>query len=244
VDTGTGVTLDGSGSSDPDGDTITYSWALTRPDGSGATLSGANTASPTFTPDIDGDYVATLIVNDGELDSDPDSVTVTASSIPPPANQAPIADAGPNQEVETGTGVTLDGSGSSDPDGDTITYGWSLTVPDGSSATLTGADTASPSFTPDVDGDYVATLVVNDGELDSDPDSVTVTASTTPVIDGFELYAVNCEGCHDPIAVSEKRGASATEIQDAIDDNKGNMGFLDFLTPDEVQAISDALNTP
>ncbi len=244
VDTGTGVTLDGSGSSDPDGDTITYGWSLTVPDGSSAALGGADTASPSFTPDVDGDYVATLVVNDGELDSDPDSVTVTASSIPPPANQAPIADAGPNQEVETGTGVTLDGSGSSDPDGDTITYSWSLTVPDGSSATLSGADTASPSFTPDVDGDYVATLVVNDGELDSDPDSVTVTASTTPVIDGFALYAEFCEACHDPIAESEKRGASAAEIQGAIDQNKGGMGFLDFLTPDDVQAISDALNTP
>lgn len=243
VQTGTGVQLDGTGSSDPDGDTITYSWSLTVPDGSAANLAAADTSMPSFIPDVDGDYVATLVVNDGELDSAPDTVTVTASA-EPPANQAPIADAGPNQEVDTGTGVTLDGSGSSDPDGDTITYSWSLTVPDGSSAALSGADTASPSFTPDVDGDYVATLVVNDGELDSDPDSVTVTASTTPVIDGFALYAEFCEACHDPIAESEKRGASAAEIQGAIDQNKGGMGFLDFLTPDDVQAISDALNTP
>ena len=243
VQTGTGVQLDGTGSSDPDGDPITYSWSLTVPDGSAASLSAADSSMPSFASDVDGAYIATLVVNDGELDSAPDTVTVTASA-EPPANQAPIADAGPNQEVETGTGVTLDGNDSSDPDGDTITYSWALTRPDGSSASLSGADTASPTFTPDIDGDYVATLVVNDGELDSDPDSVTVTASTTPVIDGFELYAVNCEGCHDPIAVSEVRGASAFEIQDAIDKNKGNMGFLNFLSPAEIQAISDALNTP
>jgi len=244
VETGTGVMLDGTGSSDPDGDTLSYSWTLDVPAGSSASLSAADTATPSFTADMDGDYVATLVVNDGALDSAPDTVTITASATPPPANQAPIADAGPNQTVDTGTEVTLNGNGSSDPENDAIAYSWTLSAPGGSAASLSGADTPNPTFTPDVDGDYVAKLIVNDGQLDSDPDSVTVTASTPVTLDGVQLYADNCEGCHNPIASSDKRGASAAEIQDAIEKDKGGMGFLSFLTADEIQAIADALSAP
>jgi hypothetical protein len=172
--------------------------------------------------------------------------TPVAVMAPPPDNQEPVADAGTDQAVDTGMEVTLDGSGSSDPDGDPITYSWSLVVPGGSAAVLSGADTDAPTFTSDVDGDYVATLIVNDGELDSDPDSVTVTATTVIAIDGAQLYADNCSGCHGPLAVSTKLGASAAEIQNAIDQNIGGMGIpsLEALTPEEIQAISDALAIP
>lgn len=242
VVTGTGVMLDGSASSDPDGDAITYSWSLTAPAGSTAVMGGADTAMPSFTADVDGDYVGTLVVNDGTLDSAPDAVTIAASATPP-ANRAPVADAGPNQSVDTGNPVTLNGAGSSDPDGDTVTYSWTLTTPAGSSVALSGADTASPSFTPDVDGDFVATLIVNDGSLDSDPDSVTVTASTPVVLNGFALYADNCERCHRAIGNTDINNRSAAGIQRAIDNNEGGMGFLSSLSADEVQAISDALMT-
>jgi len=142
--------------------------------------------------------------------------------------------------------VTLDGSGSSDPDNDAITYSWSLAVPVGSTAVLSGADTVAPTFTPDIDGDYVATLIVNDGQLDSDPDSVTLTATTLNVIDGAQLYADHCEICHEPLADSTKKGRSALQIQTAIDLNIGGMGTpeLEALTSAEVQAISDALAIP
>jgi hypothetical protein len=75
--------------------------------------------------------------------------------------------------------VNLNGGGSTDPDGDTLTFGWSLTtLPAGSSATLTGPASETPSFVADVAGTYVATLVVNDGTL-SDNDSVTIIAGTS-----------------------------------------------------------------
>jgi hypothetical protein len=97
------------------------------------------------------------------------------------ANEPPVADAGPDQIVEwTGASVDLNGSGSSDDDDDPLTYSWVLTSkPLGSTASLTGANTATPSFTPDLLGDYVVELVVNDGTDDSDPDTVTITVQDT-----------------------------------------------------------------
>jgi len=239
VNFGDGVTLDGSASSDPEGDPLTYAWTLTVPDGSAAALNGADTAMPTFVTDLVGDYVAELTVDDGEF-SDSDSVTVTA--VDPNVNQPPVADAGPDQGVTTGDSVTLDGSGSSDPDGDAISYSWTLDAPMGSTTTLDDATIAGPSFTADVAGTYTATLVVNDGTDDSAADAVVITAEdpvmAPPPPDGVQLYADNCQGCHGSLAGAPNW--SAADIQGAIDQNKGGMGSID-LTPEEIQAIADAL---
>jgi len=121
---------------------------------------------------VDGEYLATLVVNDGTSDSDPDSVEIEAEVEP---NEAPTAEAGADQTVTTGAMVQLDGSGSSDPEDDSLTYSWTLAAPDGSGATLSDATIVAPTFVADVDGEYLATLVVNDGTSDSDPDSVEIT---------------------------------------------------------------------
>jgi len=86
-------------------------------------------------------------------------------------NQPPVADAGDDQTVIAGQMVALDGTRSSDPDGDELTFAWTL-----ASAPLSGADTASPMFCAADAGAYTAELVVNDGMAGSDPDEVTVTA--------------------------------------------------------------------
>ncbi len=177
---GTLVNLSGAGSSDPEGSPLTYSWTLTRPGGSAAVLSDPGSVTPSFTADVPGTYVATLVVNDGTDDSAPDSVTITAT-----VNQPPLAQAGPDQTVDAGDLVQLNGAGSSDPEGQPLTYSWSLTRPAGSSAALSNATAVAPSFTADVDGSYSATLVVNDGNSDSAPDTVIITAETDdpPVAD-------------------------------------------------------------
>src|SRR5690554_3551936 len=176
IATGSVVTLNGAASSDADGDTLSYQWSLTSvPSGSAAALSNATGASPTFTADIDGSYIAQLTVNDGTGNSAPDTVTIVAST----ANSVPVANAGADQNIATGSVVTLNGAASSDADGDILSYQWSLiSVPSGSAATLNNITGASLTFTADIDGSYIAQLTVNDGTENSAPDTVTIVAST------------------------------------------------------------------
>jgi hypothetical protein len=169
------VTLNGSASSDANNDPLTYNWSLTsKPFGSKALLAGATSAAPTFTADIAGTYVASLVVNDGKVSSAPAAVIVTVAA----ANAAPVADAGAAQSVLAGALVKLDGGASSDANDDPLTYSWSLTSrPPSSLAVVAGATSVAPTFRADVEGIYVASLVVNDGKASSAPAITLVTAS-------------------------------------------------------------------
>lgn len=154
----TPVTLDGSGSSDADGDALTYSWTL---DGNEVSTDAS------FSSDLaDGSYTFTLTVSDGE-ESDSDEVTVTV------LNTVPVADAGADITLEaTGptTPVTLNGSGT-DADGDALTYSWS----NGSADAATDVDLGV--------GSHTFTLTVSDGQGASHSDEVTVTITDTTAPD-------------------------------------------------------------
>ena len=178
VATPSSVTLNGSASSDANGDTLTFAWTLvSEPDGSSITLANANTVSPTFTANVDGVYEFSLVVNDGQVDSAGVTVSVTASTL----NIAPIANAGIDQNVPVGATVSLDGNSSSDAnDGDVLTYAWTLVRPALSNAILTSETSAFPSFTADEAGIYSIQLIVKDDEnLSSAIDTVVVTVSIT-----------------------------------------------------------------
>ena len=114
----------------------------------------------------------------GQLSLGTDTATDTVTITVTPANRAPTANAGTDQTVSSGASVTLDGSGSSDPDtGDTLTYSWSQTS--GTTVSLTGTTTASPTFTaPTVTAStsLVFTLTVSDGTA-SATDTVTITVN-------------------------------------------------------------------
>ncbi|WP_431777860.1 PKD domain-containing protein [Ottowia caeni] len=193
VPTGVRVSLNGSASAGSNGEPLTYKWRLTSvPAGSTAVLQGAETEQPSFFPELDGQYVVSLIVNDGQVDSAPATVAVLASS----GNIAPTANAGMSQYVQPQTSVTLDGSASADANGDPLTYRWSMTSkPEGSAASLSSSAAVHPTFVADKEGEYVVSLVVNDGTVDSEPAAVTVNVSTS----SLTLYSI-----HDVFGVYEQ----------------------------------------
>jgi hypothetical protein len=172
------VALNGSGSTDVDGNALAFAWKFVKaPDGSTATLSNPTAVIPTFTADVPGEFVVQLIVNDGVVDSTPKTVTITT------ANNPPYAKAGPDQTAAVGSVVNLNGMASSDPEGTSLTYGWSLIVrPEGSLATIANADSPTPSFTAGAAGVYVAQLIVNDGLLDSAPDTIVIDTHNVPPV--------------------------------------------------------------
>jgi hypothetical protein len=151
VASGAVVALDGSVSSDPKGLALGFSWTQTI--GAPVTLSGATSKTPTFTaPSLPSGQppallTFSLVVNSGNGTSAASTVVVTVNPAQP-LNPAPVARAGADQAVASGASVTLDGSTSADPDGEAITFSWSQTA--GATVTLTGANTARPTFTAPV----------------------------------------------------------------------------------------------
>ncbi|RJP84137.1 MAG: hypothetical protein C4518_19730 [Desulfobacteraceae bacterium] len=137
------VSLNGSGSSDPDGDTLSYQWIQNS--GPTVTLSDDSSAAPTFTaPSVISDVILTftLIVEDDEGLTSRDTVTVTVY----PSSVLPVADAGPDQEVDEGAKniVTLDASGSSDADEGIKSYLWEQQ--DGIGVVLSNPSAIMPTF--------------------------------------------------------------------------------------------------
>ena len=124
------------------------------------------------------DRTVTFTVNDGDANSNQLTRDVTIMLVP---NQPPVADAGSDQTVEctspSGADVTLDGSGSSDPDNATLTYTWR----EGGNV-IAGPITnaTSPPVTLAL-GAHTIELTVDDGDGEISTDEVIVTVQdTTP----------------------------------------------------------------
>ena len=242
---GVALAFDGSGSSDPNGDALTYTWEF----GDGAMGSGV---SPSHAYAAVGEYTVSLTVNDGQLDSLIATTTVTIAT--PPANSAPAANPGGPYSGAPGVALTFDGTGSSDPDGDALTYAWDF----GDGVMGTGA---TPSHTYETAGNYEVRLVVSDREFES-PSVATVAEIVEPAAPGSgdSLYAAFCSSCHgdpwngpaiDDTLPGKRRvaGARSCNIEGSIfgtsvfPDGAPGMQFLQMLTDDEIRSLADYLNS-
>jgi len=159
VDGGVSVLLNGGSSSDPDGVIVSYAWTQTA--GSAVTLTNPAAAAPSFSaPPAAGTLTFSLVVTDNRgASSAPSLVSIIVN----PPNVSPIANAGPAQTVNSGVLVTLDGTGSSDPDGSIAGYSWNQTS--GPPVTLSSSTVARPTFTAPAVNSQVTltfTLVVLD----------------------------------------------------------------------------------
>ncbi|WP_444996027.1 PKD domain-containing protein [Aliikangiella sp. IMCC44359] len=178
VDSTDKVNLDASGSTDADGDALSFAWTQTI--GDSVTLSNANSAqasfiAPTVFASTELIFEVTVTDSNGAIDTEVVNVTINA------ANNAPTAMvASSSITVTEGNSVTLDGSSSTDVDGDVLTFVWTQTA--GDSVTLSEANTAQASFTaPDVSAPtaYIFLLTITDSNGAIDTQSVTVTVNDT-----------------------------------------------------------------
>jgi len=186
------IQLDGSRSTDPDGDTLSYSWTLvSAPSGSAKTTASINTttsASPTLATDTPGTYTFSLTVSDGVIVSAPTSVSIDVASRP--TNSAPVASAGADQTqtgtadctpISYGTGgydcndctavtYSLSASASSDADGDEMTYGWAISSGSGyaslsvssGASTIVSVSGVTATYGSATVQDVIVTLTVSD----------------------------------------------------------------------------------
>ena len=156
---------------DIDGDTLNVHSAQ-NPTGGTVIWDGTNII---FTPNgnYNGPASFEYTIDDGYFISS-STVTVTVN----PVNDPPTANAGSDQAVRMNDIVALDGSGSSDIDGNSLTYSWSFTsVPPKSRASFSSSTSANPTFKADKAGTFVVSLVVNDGTVNSTATTVTITVT-------------------------------------------------------------------
>ena len=173
VQTGTLVTLRGVQSTDINGDALTYAWSQSA--GPAVILSSTTVEAPTFTPTLAGAYEFELVAKDTAGNTSPKSkvrITVHAG-----ANHVPVANAGPDQAVATGTLVTFDARLSVTPSTPAVPpvgleplYTWT------SPFLASPVSTINPlmTFTPTIPGTHTFTLVVRDRVVSLDSFPVTV----------------------------------------------------------------------
>ena len=170
---GSSISFDGSGSSDSDGSIVSYAWDFgDNGTGAGVTPTHAYSSAGTFT-------VALTITDDGgATDTQTTTATITARPLPP------IADAGGPYSTVVGSPISLDGNGSSDPDGNIVTYAWDF----GDGGTAAGV---APTHIYSVDGTFTVTLTVTDSDGLSSSD--TALAAISPA-DGNALPVAQANG--------------------------------------------------
>lgn len=236
---GTGASFNAANSFDPDGDLITYEWVVRNPNGNEVTLTNNSNPSIEFTANELGVYTINLRVSDSAGLSDLASATlrVLQSNLPPTA-RIDVA-----TTVTAGTNVRASAEASSDPEGDSLSYVWTLATPSNSTAILTSDTLSSTSFVADVVGEFTLSLTVSDGELNSETTSVTITsemANSAPTADAGDdiRIAMNNTVVLDGTASSDINNDVLTYQWDLISSSTSTP--ITLLNSDTAQASFDA----
>lgn len=246
------VVLNGAQSSDPDGDAITFDWQITsKPEGSSIVFSNTDTVTPSFQADKVGTYVIRLVVNDGQTDSEPDAMTLRVEAAQEPgngSNQPPTADAGNDRKMTVYAYVELDGEDSADPDGDDLYYSWRfVSKPARSQALLFDENAEVSNFTPDAPGTYVIELVVSDGYVSSEADTVEVSAVEVFAANPDALYADVLNTCINPNTVDNSCRLSKLPLIGQENDDPAIADIMDRVVvshewmADRFEALLEAL---
>lgn len=205
-----------------------------------ATISGTRSSDGTQV-NVTLTYVQRFFDFD-EIARDTLTGTFTLNVFPFIPNLSPTATAGLDQTVTVGDLVTLDGSGSFDPDNapSPLTFSWTQTA--GPAVTLIGATTATPTFTPTAVESYTFSLTVNDGRGNSAPDEVAVTASPAArmldlMTDPNIVWANGHEIAELTVQVTDATGAEIPGRQIRLSANPPG-GIV--ITPTDAQAVTGA----
>lgn len=202
------IQLDGSASSDADGDKLVYRWRQIA--GAQVQLHNSNTPRPYFYAEKDGRYTFELVVSDGKQSSAPALVSVDVEK----HNTPPVAVLAPSLRTNLGEKVTLDASASSDEDGDRLSFIWRQVG--GPAAIFKEERTHSPQmqFYPAVEGVYTFELVVNDGQVGSKPVTATleVVRPNTPPVARVESTATRVVIGRNPVRAQTEATAPRAPV--------------------------------
>ncbi|SEP23450.1 Carboxypeptidase regulatory-like domain-containing protein [Halorientalis persicus] len=205
------VELDGSDSNDADGTVTSWDWTIKYADGSVRSTPTGVSPSVQLSP---GSYEVTLKVADNNDGTD----SVTGSLNIDSANRPPTADAGPDKTVKEEGTVTLDGGGSSDPDGDSLSYSWEIISGSehGSLVTQTGEEVYFNADKVETDQSVDVRLTVDDGISD--------TADSTDTV-SITINAENEPPNADNISVSTQEGSAVSGHFDASDPDGDSLSY-------------------
>ncbi len=183
------IVFDGSGSSDSDGTIVSWDWDF----GDGSAASGKSLFHSY--PEA-GVYTVKLEVTDN---AGATHTATTSATIGEVSNLPPTADAGGPYTGTAGKAIAFNGSGSSDPEGSTLTYAWDFG--DGNTSTR-----RRPSHTYSAAGSFTVTLTVTDDTALSGSDTAqatvaaapttTTTTTSTAAPSVAAIYSSKCAGCH------------------------------------------------
>jgi hypothetical protein len=175
---GSDVQLNGSSSTDAEGDALTFSWSIVSKPANSALIIAPNTVQVTIKPDVVGTYAFSLKVTDSKGASSEQRVTLVVDNTPPISNpsvvvvgnitQQPLDAGASSLDASVGYVVSLNGGNSLDPAGKPLTFAWSLSSkPSGSAAQLNSTSSSIAQFSPDALGVYVVKLTVTNSTGES-----------------------------------------------------------------------------